>query len=217
MFNSDQFRKFLCTALDAFKTDYTDDQVILICRHAQELIKWNSKTNLTTITDPREMAEKHFADSLLGIAYFDAQMRVLDMGTGGGFPGIPIKVFNPGIHLTLLDSSRKKVNFLKQASRSLKLTRVDAIHRRAEDLAGDAGHKSGYDVVVSRAFSSLLEFIHLSRPFLNQSGFMLAYKGSQGLEELQQVGQDNYRVETAHFTLPFSRAQRVIIKLMPVS
>ena len=142
--------------------------------HAGELIKWNSKINLTAITDPLEVAVKHFLDSLAPARIIPAGSSMLDIGSGGGFPGIPLKVILPSLSVTLLDSSRKKISFLKHVLRTLGLKGINACQARVENLSEN---KELFDVVICRAFSSLDKFIESALPVLAENGIMIALKG----------------------------------------
>ncbi len=155
--------------------------------HASELVQWNQKFNITAITDPLEIAVKHFLDSLAVARRIPSNAKLLDIGSGGGFPGLALKVCLPGLTVTLIDASRKKVNFLKQVIRVLKLDHIEALHIRAEALAQEAGYFQRYDIVISRAVSSLETFCQLAWPLLADNGFMLALKGAIGSDELQRL------------------------------
>ena len=120
--------------------------------HALELMKWNQKTNLTAITDPFEVAIKHFLDSIVPVKIIPSNASLLDIGSGGGFPGIPLKIILPSLSVTLIDASRKKVSFLKHIIRILELKNIDALHIRAEEFANEPGVAKKFDVIISRAF-----------------------------------------------------------------
>ena len=123
--------------------------------HAVEMLAWNRKVNLTAITEPREMALKHFVDSLAPLPHLKPGRRLLDIGSGAGFPGIPLKIVLPSLDVTLIDAARKRAHFMRHVIRLLKLKHIGAHHLRSEDLARDARGAPFYDVIVSRAFSSL--------------------------------------------------------------
>ena len=111
--------------------------------HAKELMMWNKKINLTAIKQPLKIAEKHFIDSLAAASFIKNKNSIIDLGSGGGFPGIPLKIMNPLLHVVLVDSSRKKINFLKHVIRLLGLQVIDAIHSRAQDLHDKDLYKIG--------------------------------------------------------------------------
>ena len=154
--------------------------------HAKELLEWNRFAGLTAIRDPREMAEKLFLDSFSLPPLIPTACRVLDIGSGGGFPGVPLKVIRPDLRLTLIDGSRKKVNFLKHVIRTMGLEDIEAHQIRAEELARDIyAETSRYDAIVSKAVSKLEGLIDLALPLLRESGVIVAMKGECVEEELK--------------------------------
>ena len=186
-------------------------------KHRIELMKWNKKINLTTITDIKSVVEKHYIDSLWAHDCFDEPLKIMDMGTGAGFPGIPIKIIHPGLSMTLVDSSLKKIHFLKHVIRQLSIGNIDAIHCRVEDLCMEDDHSNQYDILMSRAFSSLSRFILLGVPFLKSNGYLLAFKSQQGLKELNEIDPSSFHTTVKQFDLPFSKAKRFIIKITPLT
>ncbi len=191
----------------------TDEQISLMASHAAELILWNKKINLTAIVDPLAMAEKHFIDALAVQPFLGEEKRIMDMGTGGGFPSIPLKILNPSIHFVLVDSSRKKVNFLKHVIRTLGLNNIEAIHSRVEDLARDDSHAKTYDAVMSRAFAGLEKFVGFAFPLLKPAGKIYALKGKQAPDEITPALKSEFEIRTDHYQLPFEKSDRYIIQL----
>ena len=155
--------------------------------HARELLKWNQKINLTAITDPEEVALKHFVDSIAPARWIPPAVTLLDIGSGGGFPGIALKVLIPSLTVTLIDGSRKKISFLKHIIRTLQLENIDARQVRAEELAKDVDGGSRYDVIISRALSSLAEFVLLALPLLADRGMIIALKGELDRQEIAEL------------------------------
>ena len=149
------------------------------------LTEWNEKMNLTAITEPKEIAEKHFADSLAALPYLKPGMRVMDVGTGAGFPGVPLLIMKPDIDLTLADSLRKRLAFLEVLLRELDLN-ASLVHGRAEDLGQNSLYREQYDMVVSRAVAGLPVLLELTTPFLKAGGTAIAYKGDAA-EELKNA------------------------------
>lgn len=190
-----------------------------LAAYAVELLTWNRTCNLTAITDPMEVAEKHMVDALAVTPYIPHGTRLLDIGSGGGFPGIPALIADDTLSVTLVDAVRKKVSFLKHVSRSLKLKGLEAVHVRAEDFALEAGRGQGYDVVTSRAFSAIDTFVPMALPFLKPGGLMIAMKG-KGFEEDQErllackaallKEGTALTVEVVHYELPFSGSKRAL-------
>lgn len=145
------------------------------------LLEVNSHTNLTAITDPSEIEIKHFKDSLTVLDYIKEGDKVLDIGAGAGFPGIPLRI-EKEIDLTLIDSVNKKVKFMNEVIEKLELENARAIHVRAEDFAKDQREK--YDVVVSRAVANMRTLSEYCLPFLKVGGLFIALKGPKAMEEL---------------------------------
>lgn len=145
--------------------------------HVREMLFWNKTTNLTSITDPHDVAIKHVVDSGAAALLFEGGENVLDLGTGGGFPGIPLKIIHPGLSMTLLDSSRKKISFLRHVIRTIPLENIRAVEGRAEELAALPDYRGFYDVVISRAFSGLDLMVPMALPFLKPGGRIIAMKG----------------------------------------
>jgi len=174
--------------------------------HARELLLWNGKINLTAITEPLAVAVKHYIDAVAPADFIAPQARLLDIGSGGGFPGIPLKIIKPSVSLTMIDAARKKVSFLRQAGRTLNFENYRVLHRRlkrlrnVEDLlrsrqiidsakpprtgVADADDVGEFDVVISRALAPLDEYLSLALPFISKKGLILALKGRISESEL---------------------------------
>jgi 16S rRNA (guanine527-N7)-methyltransferase len=183
--------------------------------HASELIKWNRKLNLTSITHPEDLAVKHFLDSLAPANFIPDNARMLDIGSGGGFPGIPLKILNPSLKVMLIDGTRRKVNFLKHALRILKLESIEAHQIRAENLHEDPAYASLFDVIISRALSPLKLFVKMALPLLAQQGIIMAMKGEVNPEELNAVDldglEDRYHLEVKNYRLHSIEAPRSLV------
>lgn len=146
------------------------------------LLEVNSHTNLTTIIDPSEIELKHFKDSLTVLDYIKEGDKVLDLGAGAGFPGIPLRI-EKDFDLTLIDSVNKKVNFMNEVIEILGLSNARAIHTRAEDFAKE--NREGFDVVVSRAVANMSTLSELCLPFVKVGGLFIALKGPKADEEVK--------------------------------
>ncbi len=181
--------------------------------HARELIAWNKKINLTAIKKPLEIAEKHFIDSIAGGSFMSDAKRLADLGAGGGFPSIPIKIMNPSLTVVMIDASRKKVNFLKHVIRTLNLKDIDALQSRVEDLHEHPDYKNKFDAVISRAFTELSGFAHLGLPFLNNQGVIYAMKGKNADQEITLDVRENFDLLSHHYCLPFEKSERTMIRL----
>lgn len=155
----------------------------------ERLIEKNKVMNLTAITEYEEVVDKHFVDSILlgSVKELSGKKRVIDVGTGAGFPGIPLKIVYPELEITLLDSLNKRVKFLDEVIEELGLTGIQAVHSRAEDLAQDAAHRQQYDICVSRAVANLSTLSEYCIPFVKQGGYFISYKSTQIEEELKQA------------------------------
>lgn len=153
------------------------------------LLDWNERVNLTAITEPSEVVSKHFIDSLTPIATgligFDA--KVIDVGTGAGFPGLPIKLAREDIKLTLLDSLNKRVNFLNEVVSTLSLKATACLHGRAEDFGVLPQHRESYDIALSRAVAALNVLCEYCLPFVKVGGYFLSMKGPEVLDEVAQA------------------------------
>ena len=149
------------------------------------LSEWNEKMNLTAITDPVAVAEKHFADSLAALPYLKPGMKVVDVGTGAGFPGVPLLIMEPGLELTLADSLQKRLTFLDALLKELGL-KAALVHGRAEDLGQNKLYREQFDAAISRAVANLPVLLELTTPFVRVGGTAIAYKGDAA-EELESA------------------------------
>ena len=163
------------------------DGIPALCRYGELLLETNKVMNLTAITEPRDVAALHFLDSaaLLTLEDFHGK-SVVDVGTGAGFPGLPLRILEPTIRLSLLDSLGKRVQFLESVCRELGLTDVSCIHSRAEEFAGV--HRESYDLAVSRAVAALPVLCELCLPLVRPGGKFLAMKSVESDQELASAG-----------------------------
>jgi 16S rRNA (guanine527-N7)-methyltransferase len=221
---SQEWSDLIIQGAQALDIKLNPSQIRQFAVHAVELVRWNQKINITAITDPFEVAVKHFLDSLPAVRFLPPNANLLDIGSGGGFPGLPLKVILPSLSVTLIDGSRKKVNFLKHVIRTLKLENIEALHVRAEDLANDPLYQNRFDAVVSRAVSSLNLFHRLALPLLLHEGVMLALKGGIANDELTELegrgssggepfGDDvrQFSMTVDKYHLPFLDSKRSIV------
>lgn len=156
-------------------------------RYLSLLLEWNEKMNLTAITEKRDVVLKHFADCLSLAPYVTAGLRVIDVGTGAGFPGLPVKIACPQIDLTLLDSLQKRIGFLEEVTRELGLTGVSCVHARAEDGGQNPLYREQYDLCVSRAVANLAVLAEYCLPFVRVGGRLVALKGPDAATEVAQA------------------------------
>lgn len=166
--------------------DITGEQISAFEKYADFIVTENAKYNLTAITEPGEMAYKHFADSVLPLKFgneFDGKVKVLDIGSGAGLPGIPLKIMRPVMDLTVLDATAKKVAFMTSACELIGAD-VIPVTARAEEAAAEGKYREKYDVVVSRGVAALNVLCELCIPFVKKEGLFVAYKGKSADEEL---------------------------------
>jgi 16S rRNA (guanine527-N7)-methyltransferase len=183
--------------------------------YLRELLKWNQKINLTAIRSEKGIVLKHFLDSLSVYPYLSKSSSLLDIGSGAGFPGIPLKMVDPFLEVTLIDSVRKKVDFQKHIIRALGLKGIQAIHGRVQDKEILQSMTERFDTVISRAFSDLQTLLLLAFPFLKKGGILLAMKGELEKEEIglcSKGEETRYRLQrTASSFLPKSSFKRSIL------
>ena len=149
------------------------------------LLNWNNKINLTAIKDEKEFVIKHFIDSLLISKYLGKNSKIIDVGTGAGFPGLPLKLFNEELTVTLIDSVNKKINVLNDIIEKLELKNIEAIHSRAEEFADE--NRESYDVSVSRAVANMSTLVEYLIPFVKINGIIICMKGPKFEEELNNA------------------------------
>lgn len=163
-------------ALAALLPELTNEQLERFDLYYRRLVEWNERVNLTAITDKADVAKKHFYDSLLALPVVPPAARCVDVGTGAGFPGVPVLIARPDVNLTLLDSLQKRLAFLEALLAELGLS-AQIVHARAEDAGRDAALRESFDVAFSRAVASLPVLAELTVPLLKVGGVSVAYKG----------------------------------------
>lgn len=184
-----------------------DRKLDLFRRYRRELLLWNSKMNLVSITTPLDLPVKHCLDSLLPASFIEkSEGALLDIGTGAGFPGIPLKIVMDALSVALVDSSRKKTSFLKDVTGKLRLERVRVVQGRIEQLACDPEWIGAFDTVISRATFKLADLIRAGSPFLAPGGRLIAMKGP----DLQAEWDDGLATaEKTGLRLSFTRRMRL--------
>ena len=198
----------------------TEPQAEKLCRYYEMLMDWNSRMNLTAITGEDEVLKKHFADSLLPLELIPEGANLIDVGTGAGFPGMPLRILKDDFDLTLLDSLGKRIAWLEEVCGTLGLKRVECVHARAEEFA--AGHRESYDLAVSRAVAQLNVLCELALPLVKVGGQFLAMK-SVGTEEeiaaakgaIKTLGGKIVKVED--YTIPTSGVTHRVVVIEKVS
>lgn len=183
------FKEELTKAAAEYGISLNDTQMEQYNRYFELLVEWNEKINLTAITEPKEVAIKHMIDSIT--AYdenlFKDGTTVIDVGTGAGFPGLPLKIFCPEIKLTLMDSLNKRIKFLQTVVEELGLKDVECVHARAEEGARNKKYRESFDIAVSRAVARLPILCEYCLPFVKKGGHFIALKGMQYHDEADEA------------------------------
>ncbi|HWR23301.1 MAG TPA: 16S rRNA (guanine(527)-N(7))-methyltransferase RsmG [Feifaniaceae bacterium] len=207
--------KRMLTILKEKLPDLSDMQRERLARYYELIVKGNETMNLTAIVSPEEAADKHFADSLLALPYLPQNARCIDVGTGAGFPGIPLLIARPDLQMTLLDSLNKRVRFLEDTLQTLEL-RAQCVHARAEDAARTAAHREAYDIALSRAVAPLPALLELTAPFLNVGGVSVCYKGRNAEEELEAAKNAanilHFTLSAVSFSMPYGERALIFAK-----
>lgn len=185
--NGDEGLRSLAKSL--LDLDLSARQIDAFDAYRRELLSWNKRYNLTAITDPVEIEIKHFLDSLscMKVVQFRGEQSVIDVGTGAGLPGLPLKIACPSIRLTLVESIRKKADFCEHIVELLGLDGVEVIHNRAETLGQDDRHRASYDWALARAVALAPVLLEYLLPFLKLRGHAVLQKGSTGPQEIQSA------------------------------
>ena len=200
----------------AFSVDLGTEQIVRLMKYKEILLEWNTKINLTAIEEDRDIIVKHFIDSFSILPYLrNVGERLVDVGTGAGFPGIPIKIAYTSTRVLLLDSLDKRVNFLKAVIDELGLEEIDTLHARAEEAGANPLYRESFDVSVARAVANLPVLLEYCLPLVKTGGIFIAMKGSS-IEELdaskkavQLLGGEIEEVR--ELILPFSDIRRNIV------
>ena len=154
--------------------------------YLKELQEWNQKINLTSLTNDADIITTHFIDSLTIIPHLPPSVSMLDLGSGAGFPGIPVKIASPAHNITLLEATRKKANFLRHMIRTLGLSKTTVLECRAENFRSSEPFHPGFDMVIARALAPLKTFLQLGAPLVLKGGHLIAMKGKKIEEEIKE-------------------------------
>lgn len=181
-------KDILKNGLEDLGIDVNDEMLDQFKIYREILVDWNQKMNLTGIEDEKEVYIKHFLDSVSGVSngYIKDGMSLIDVGTGAGFPGLPLKICLKDLNLTLLDSLNKRINFLQEVSNNIGLENVEFIHGRAEDFGKDENYREQYDIATARAVAGLPILMELCVPFIKVGGYFVCLKGPNANLELEE-------------------------------
>ena len=209
-------KEFLKKSASALSIELTDEMLEKFQIYFDFLLETNKSLNLTAITEMKDVVLKHFVDSISIVSYFDLKdKKVIDVGTGAGFPGIPLAILNPDTEFVLADSLKKRLHFIDQVTEKCDLKNVTTVHGRAEDLGQDTMYRERFDYCVSRAVASLPVLLELCIPFVKQNGYFISYK-SETLQ--QELGQAKHALQELNcslyqeysYTLPETDYYRVL-------
>lgn len=213
-----EFKEIMNENAKKINIEFNDKQLEQFFEYMNLLIEWNEKINLTAITEPKEIIIKHFIDSLTINKYIEKNNKIVDVGTGAGFPGIPIKIYKPEVEVTLVDSLNKRINFLNEVISKLGLEKIDTIHSRVEEFARNKKYREKFDISTSRAVANLSTLSEYLIPLVKENGKIICMKASEAEEEIEQakkainvLGGTIKNVET--FDLPQSDIGRTIITI----
>lgn len=211
-----EFGEILNEYLEKMKIELQEKQIEEFYKNMNLLLEWNEKINLTAITEPNDVILKHFVDSITISKYIEKDATLVDVGTGAGFPGIPIKILRPDVKVVLVDSLNKRINFLNEVIKELDLQNIETVHARAEEFGRNKKYRETFDIATSRAvanFSTLSEYLI---PLIKENGKVIYMKGSDVKEELENAQKaikvlGGKIVEKEEFYLPKSDIKRNII------
>lgn len=217
-----EFLEFMKEECEKNNIQISNEEIEKLYIYMKEILEWNEKVNVTAIKDEKEFIVKHFIDSLTIEKYITNGEKVLDIGTGAGFPGIPIKITKNKSHVDLVDSVNKKLNVIRDIIPKIKLEDIECIHTRAEDLAKNVKYRESYDVVTSRAVANLTTLVEYMLPFVKVGGKIICMKGPNVEEELAEskkaisiLGGKIERIENINIDSDYERNIIIIKKEKP--
>lgn len=195
---------------------FSVEQIEQFYKYMNLLIEWNEKMNLTAITEPKEIILKHFIDSITILKYIDDNSKLVDVGTGAGFPGVPLSIMNPTLKITLVDSLNKRLIFLEEVVKELNLKNIEIVHARAEEFGQNKNYREKFDVATSRAVANLATLSEYLVPLVKIDGKSISMKAANAKEEINDakkaievLGGKIEKIE--EFDLPESDIGRTII------
>ena len=214
----EEFNEKMKESLKELNIELSEKQLNQFYNYMNILIEWNKVMNLTNITEPEEIIQKHFVDSLTVLKSIKENASIIDVGTGAGFPGIPIKIAFPETRITLLDSLNKRIKFLEEVINKLELKNIETIHGRAEEVAHNKNYREKYDIAIARAVAPLNVLSEYLLPFVKIGGYAICMKGVKGKEEAEE-GKNAIKIlggeitNSREFNLPNTEMARTIIEI----
>ena len=214
----EEFNEKMRESLKELNIELSEKQLNQFYNYMNILIEWNKVMNLTNITEPEEIIQKHFVDSLTVLKSIKENASIIDVGTGAGFPGIPIKIAFPETRITLLDSLNKRIKFLEEVINKLELKNIETIHGRAEEVAHNKNYREKYDIAIARAVAPLNVLSEYLLPFVKIGGYAICMKGAKGKEEAVE-GKNAIKIlggeitNSREFNLPNTEMARTIIEI----
>lgn len=178
-----EFNKLMVSYAEKMNLMFTEEQLSKFYKYMNLLIEWNKKINLTAIVKPEEIILKHFIDSLTIDSYIYENQSLVDVGTGAGFPGIPIKIYRPDLKVVLVDALNKRINFLNEVIEELELRNIETVHSRIEDFGKNSKYRESFDIVTARAVANLSVLSEYLLPLANIDGKCICMKGNEVSEE----------------------------------
>ena len=211
-----EFEEIFSTYLEKIKIDLEKGQIEQFYNYMKLLIEWNEKINLTAITEPKEVIIKHFIDSLTIAKFIPQEATLVDMGTGAGFPGIPLKIYRKDVKITLVDSLNKRIKFLDEVIQKLNLKQIETIHARAEEFGKSSKYRERFDIATSRAVANLATLSEYLVPLVKVTGKCICMKGpdiegelQSGKKAIKVLGGNVSKVDS--FELPNTDIKRTIL------
>ena len=203
--------------LQKLELEVSDDSLAQLELLVDELLRWTKRRNLTAITDRDEVLEKHLVDSLTMLPFARSAVRLLDLGSGAGFPALPLKIVCSALEVVSVDAVGKKIDFQKHVARKLGLQGFAGLHARIQDLQEEESCRGGFDLVTARALTSLEDLVAMAEPFLGPGGRLVAMKGPEGEQEYtasrERLGVSGWNLVLHRLVLPHSGAKRCLIEL----
>lgn len=214
--NKEEFFKQMKSDTEKINIQLSESQCEKFYLYMNLLLEWNEKINLTAITEPQDIIKKHFIDSLTIKSYIEKNSKIIDVGTGAGFPGIPLKIVDESYDITLLDAINKRLIFLNDIIEKSDLNNIDTIHYRAEEAGKNQLYREKFDIATSRAVASLNILVEYLLPFIKIGGKCICMKGNNVKEEIKEANKAiqllGGKIETIEeFSLPDTDMKRTII------